>query len=169
MKNKKIIISILVVILIIVLGLGIFYWLKEDTQKPVEEPPIQEPNNPDNNGETDGLNKIENESEANYKEHCVNNLCITIGSFAMFDDYGGFSLKIINKGDSTIAANFKNIIFSTAEGDVKLFFYHPELESGKSIETEITFENKAIIQATDYKLEEPSAVEIMEYSSNMVN
>jgi len=33
----------------------------------------------------------------------------------------------------------------------------------------MTFENKTLIEATDYKLEEPSAIEIMEYSQNMVN
>lgn len=167
MKKANIILIVLIAVLVVFLGIGIYFIVIKDsnstqTNPPVNNEPIEEPND-------SGVETIPNESDANYEEHCLNDLCIKIDEFNIVEDYGGFSLTITNKGTDTIPASFKNIIFSTPDGEVKLFFYHAELNSGQSIETEVTFENKSLIEATDYKLEEPSAVEIMEYYSNMTN
>ena len=168
MKKANIILIILIVVLVIFLGVGLYFMFIKDDKEPQVIPPT---NNEviEEEPDEDGVDIIPNENDTNYEEHCLDNLCIKIGDFNLVEDYGGFSLTITNKGSETIASGFKNIIFSTPNGDIKLFFNHPELEPLKSIETEMTFENKDLIDAVDYRLEEPSAIEIMEYSQNMVN
>lgn len=167
MKKANIILIVLIVILVVFLGFGIYSIIIKDNNRAEVKPPVS--NEPIEEPSDNGVEVIPNRNNANYEEHCLNNLCIKIGEFNIVEDYGGFSLTITNKGTDIIPANFKNMIFSTADGEVKLFFYHPELAAEEFIETELTFENKALIKATDYKLEEASAVEIMEYSQNMVN
>lgn len=66
-----------------------------------------------------------------------------------------------------MAAGFKNMIFSTPSGEMKKFFYYNELNSGDSYQTEITFRDKVLVEASKYKLEEPTSEELKIYYDNM--
>lgn len=163
MKKNKVIIALMVILFILAIGLGVFFF--KNSNNDVNESPIQQ--EPANEPQT-VEDKI-NENEKNYEEHCLNGLCVEILDFRSVENYGGFSLVISNKSNSIIASGFTNMIFSLPNGEIKTFIYNKELAVGESIETQVTFTDLSYMEATDYRLEEPSLEEIMNYYANMAN
>lgn len=161
MKKKKVVISLIIVVLIsIILVFCLIFFKKGSniTEIPQQETPIIEVEN---------ITEIINENEEIYKEKCINNLCTQINDFRCMEGYGGIILTISNKSDEIISSRFTNIIFSTPDREIKTFIYNKELNPGESIETWISFTDLSYIEATNYRLEEPSLDELMNYYSNM--
>lgn len=166
MKNKKIIV-ISVILIILLIGLGIYFCIKKMDSSVVE--PNISTEKEETNQEIQEVETSHNQNDANYNEHCLEGFCTIIMDFSYREGYGGFSLTILNKTNSVIEKGFKNIVFSTPNGEVKKYFYYDTLEVDAIVTTEITFTDESIMNATDYEIVEPTLEELMEYYSNMSN
>ena len=166
MKNKKVIIFLSLFLIIVLVGFSIFFIEKNKNENEhIDDVPKQEEQlEPKYEFEI-----LENEHSSIYDEHCLNELCIELSTMFYREGYGGMTLNVVNKSDEIKGKEFMNIIFITQNGDLKKFFYHDEMDAHESYLTEITFTEKEIIEATNYRLEEPSSEELMNYYSNMAN
>lgn len=135
--NKKIAITIIIVIIIIdIIFISATYLITNHKKE-------NKPKEPEFG--------IKNENENIYKEHCQNNLCFKITEFNLVEDYGGYEITITNKGTTNIDNGIKNLLFSTPSGQIKSLITF-DVKAKQKIKTEVTFDNKDLINATDYSI-----------------
>ncbi len=150
MKNKGILIFIVVVVILIIAGILISVLPKKDNDKSVKD------------------KAYGNETDLSTKQCLDNGFCVGNFKISKNSDYYFVFIEAKNEGKETLTRPFVKIVFKVGNKEISSLFTVSEINVAEIVQVDFPFTDDAdILKAKKYELRKPTDEEIKEYKEQM--